>query len=205
MRKKLYFLVPLLLAAFMLQAQQKQLSAKSQISNLKQQHQQVNPDELKMDPGLLQMVKREREQSKAGYVSLEKANTNPRAQANKKNDAAPVATTKPDTKVAVNINCKVTPELIKIITDAGGVIVKSSKENGLVVANIPAAALQKIAASSYVEQISQLQSQDAVAVKGEKIDQQINNNPGRNSTKNIMSESVQKYRKQAQAVKQSAN
>ena len=204
MRKILPFLIPLLLAASMLSAQQKQSSAKKQISNVKQQ-QQADAAILKMDPGLLQMVKREREQSKAGYMSLAKLNTNAGAQSNKRNDAAPVATGKTNAKVAVNITCKVTPEFVKIITDAGGVIVSSSKENGLVVANVPAASLQTIAASSYVEQISPAQSPEPGAVKAEKVNPVVSSNTSRNSTMNIMSESVQKYRKQAQSVKQAAN
>lgn len=201
MRKAIPFLIPLLLSAPMLYAQQKQPLAKKQITNFNQQRQQTEPTELKMDAGLLQITKREREKNRDAYINLATLDAKNGVQGNKK-DAAEITTVKADAKVAVNITGKITPELVKSITNAGGVIVSSSKESGLIVANIPATSLQAIAESPYVKQISLVPNQDAAVIKGEKVSLAVSNNSGKKDDGNIMAESVQKSRRQAQAVKQ---
>lgn len=57
-------------------------------------------------------------------------------------------------KIPVNIKCMVTANLQQSITGAGGEIVSSSEENNNITALIPAAAIEKIAASNDVKYIS---------------------------------------------------
>lgn len=104
MRKAIPFLIPLLLSAPMLQAQQKPPLAKNQVTALKPQPQQADPAALKMDPELLQMVKRERQQNNSGYVDLATVTATDGALRNKKDSAGSSAKTYD--KVAVNITGK---------------------------------------------------------------------------------------------------
>lgn len=57
-------------------------------------------------------------------------------------------------RIPVNIKCMVTANLQQSITGAGGEIVSSSEENNNITALIPAAAIEKIAASNDVKYIS---------------------------------------------------
>jgi hypothetical protein len=99
----------------------------------------------------------------------------------------------------VDIKCMVTPALVKIITDAGGVLISSSKEDNIITAKVPNAALVKIAASPDVKQISQSQTTAIDAAKGQVVGSN-SSVKGINSSKSIISESVLKSKGQSQAV-----
>lgn len=194
MRKAIPFLIPLLLSAPMLWAQQKQPLAKKQINGLIQKHQQAGlPAELKLDAELLQVVKREREKKSTDYVSLATLNVTSGAHVNKK-DAVGITATQTNATVAVNITCEITPELVKVITNAGGVIVSSTKESNLIVANLPETSLQTIAESPSVKQINLAQSKNATDIKSGRVNQALISNTGKKDDRNIMAESVKKSR-----------
>ncbi len=63
-----------------------------------------------------------------------------------------VATANP--RVSVDIKCAVTPELVQVITSAGGKVFATSPIDDIITANVPVAALDKIAASADVKFIS---------------------------------------------------
>lgn len=102
-----------------------------------------------------------------------------------------------NTADVVDIKCMVTPALVKLITDAGGVLLSSSKDDNIITAKIPAAALTKIAASSDVKQISPSAAAAVPATKGEVIGVSNNAVKNINSSKSIVSESVLKSRGQS--------
>ncbi len=96
----------------------------------------------------------------------------------------------------VDIKCRVTPALVKLITDAGGVLISSSKEDNIITAKVPADALQKIASSSDVKHIRQspIPAPNPAAAKSGTL---AGNSSGNTSfSRNIISETVLKARKQ---------
>ena len=180
MRKFFLFLIPMLLPAIMLNAQQVQPSEKEP----------QTPMQKKMNYQLLHPAKAKRGQAVPDDI------------------AASVTGNKTTSdKVPVDITCMVTPALVKIITDAGGEIISSSKENNIISAKVPAAALQKIATSADVKQISQSPAPviNPSAAKSEILKSNKLTND-KSFTRNFISETVLRSRKQgAIPVKTSIN
>jgi len=112
---------------------------------------------------------------------------------------APASGTAAITGEFVDIKCMVTPALVKIITDAGGVLISSSKEDNIITAKIPAAAIQKIAASPDVKQISPSPAPNMATAKSESLNGGHVGN-GINSSKSIISPSVLKSKGLSQQV-----
>jgi len=161
MRKILLLFIPLLVCVFSLNAQKLQTPPASTASK-------------KIDPQLLSPQRQ-------GEVSLRNESANSLKALGKSTAVQakqPAGTAKTgfaaktdnksvdaQAKVPVEIKCIVTPTLLNTITSQGGEIVSSSAETNLILAKLPATALEKIAASNDVKSISKVSSGTTTAIR----------------------------------------
>lgn len=181
MRKIPLLLIPLLFTVFMLSAQQKQLLQRYPDSTVLRERQAFIS-------GQKTVISQVAHRDKSVVQSQAIKNDNVLVKENKGSSTS--------AKVPVTITCIVSPELVKMISNSGGEIVSSSKEENVIIANVPADAIKKISVLPDVKEITPVTLQP---VKSPTAKSRILNSEGPSGVspaKNLISESVLKSRKQ---------
>jgi len=155
MRKFLLFFIPMFICVVAVHAQKLQSPAKKSVSLQPQQVATTASSQSKIDPQLKSGVNGDNRTTLNSNIKMLAPS---KAAAAAKPASARVAQTTavaPATpRVSVDIKCMVTPELVQVITNAGGKVFASSPADNIITANVPVAALDKIAASADVKFIS---------------------------------------------------
>jgi hypothetical protein len=153
MRKTLLFLTLLLLSAGVLTAQHTEQIAMKKNHSTPLQEGQVVSVQTKIDPQLLDAIKSERAAHKPDYMNALKTTAGQSTKAEQANNPA-IKNNVATTEATVDISCEVSPELVQLITDAGGDVISRNVEKNLITANVPVASIRQIAALTAVKKIS---------------------------------------------------